>query len=1007
MNEEAIFTAALEKAVAADRQAYLTEACGGDAQCRARVEALLQAHEHPDSFLDPYSAALVPTIVDPIREGPGTVIGHYKLLEQIGEGGFGVVFVAKQEQPIRRQVALKVVKPGMDTKQLVARFEAERQALGLMDHPHIAHVFDGGTTESGRPYFVMELVKGVPITDYCDQSQLIARQRLELLVHVCQAVQHAHHKGIIHRDLKPSNVLVTLQDGQAVVKVIDFGIAKAMGQVQLTDKSLYTGFAQMIGTPLYMSPEQAASGLDVDTRSDIYSLGVLLYELLTGTTPFDGARLKEAGYDEMRRIIREEEPPKPSTRISMLGQSATTVSAQRRSDPKRLSQLFRGELDWIVMKALEKDRNRRYETASTLAADVERYLRDEPVQAGPPSRGYRLRKFVRRNQGPVLAGGLLVAALLAGMAGTSWGLVRAEWAAGDALTAAQAEKKAKESALDKEAETRAVLEFVEKQIFAAARPEGQPGGLGREVTLRKAVEAALPVLDKSFTDQPLIEARLRMTVGQSFFDLGESQIAANQYGRARTLYTEHLGADHPDTLRSMYALAVSYKDLGRLADALQLCQETLALRQVKLGPHDAETLTTMNGLAVVYATLGRYADAVKLHEETFALRRAKLGPDHSDTLISMENLATAYYLVDRFADAFRLRQETLAVRKAKDGPRALTTLFCMGNLALSYASLGRHGDALKLQDETLTLAKDLLGPTHSETISCMGNLAHTYEAVGRHTDALKLREETLQLRKARSGPDHPYTFRSMHNLATSYHAVGQYAEALKRHEEILALQQAKLPANHPDTLQSMWSLANCYAAVKRHADALKLYEQTLALRRVKLGPDHSGTVEVLRSLARLRLDMHEDAAAEALLVEALPLAAKRQAARPLETADIQALLGDCLLHQGQFARAETALRACLAVREQRDPDRWPTSWSQSLLGAALLGQHKYAEAESLLLAGYEGLSQREDRIAAPDRRVLGDACNRLVQLYDAWGKKDQADTWRQKVRQPEKTEQPK
>jgi WD40 repeat protein/tetratricopeptide (TPR) repeat protein len=348
-----------------------------------------------------------------------------KLLEQIGEGGFGVVFMTEQQQPIRRKVALKLIKPGMDTRQVIARFEAERQALALMDHLNIAKVLDAGQTSSGRPYFVMDLVKGLPITEFCYQAKLPIRERLELFLSVCQAVQHAHQKGIIHRDIKPSNVLVTLHEGAPLAKVIDFGIAKALGQ-QLTDKTVYTGFAQMIGTPLYMSPEQAAlSNDDVDTRSDIYSLGVLLYELLTGTTPFDRERLHQAGYDELRRIIREEEPPRPSTRISSMGEAATTISTQRQSDPKRLGQFFRAELDWIVMKCLEKDRNRRYETANGLARDIQRYLNDEPVQACPPSAGYRLKKFMRKYQRVVLTAAALVGLLVAGTAVSTWQATRA------------------------------------------------------------------------------------------------------------------------------------------------------------------------------------------------------------------------------------------------------------------------------------------------------------------------------------------------------------------------------------------------------------------------------------------------------------------------------------------------------------------------------------------------------------------------------------------------------
>ncbi len=394
---KAIFLQALEHPTPDELHRFLDDACGGNAALRARAEELLQAHKDAGNFLGG-PRSLDATQDEPVAEGRGTVIGPYKLLEQIGEGGMGLVFVAEQQQPVRRKVALKVIKPGMDTRQVIGRFEAERQALALMDHANIAKVFDGGTTDSGRPYFVMELVKGVPITEFCDQNQIPIRQRLELFVHVCQAVQHAHQKGIIHRDLKPSNVLVMSHDGTPVVKVIDFGVAKAIGQ-QLTDKSIYTQFSQLVGTPLYMSPEQAGqSGLDVDTRTDIYALGVLLYELLTGTTPFHKERLREVGYDEMRRIIREEEPPRPSRRVSTLGQAAVTVSIQRQSDPRRLRQLFRGELDWIVMKALEKDRNRRYETASAFAADAQRYLADEPVQACPPSAWYRFRKFARRNK---------------------------------------------------------------------------------------------------------------------------------------------------------------------------------------------------------------------------------------------------------------------------------------------------------------------------------------------------------------------------------------------------------------------------------------------------------------------------------------------------------------------------------------------------------------------------------------------------------------------------------
>jgi serine/threonine protein kinase/tetratricopeptide (TPR) repeat protein len=419
---KAIFHAAADEHPPEEWDNYVGAACGDDVELRHEVLALLRAHQNGGSVLvAPAISAIGSRTGLQSREQVGTQIGPYKLLEQIGEGGMGVVFLAEQQRPVRRQVALKVIKPGMDTRQVIARFEAERQALALMEHPNIAKVLDAGATENGRPYFVMELVHGVPITDYCDQCNLGTHERLKLFITICQALQHAHQKGVIHRDIKPTNVLVAIQDGKAAPKIIDFGVAKAINQ-RLTEHTLATGFAQMVGTPLYMSPEQAElSPLGVDTRSDIYSLGVLLYELLTSTTPFDKNRLHDASYDEMRRIIREEEPPRPSARISTLAADlATTVAEHRRTDSRRLLHTVRGELDWIVMKCLDKDRTRRYETVNALTMDVQRHLDDEPILARSTTNVYRFQKMVRRNKLAFAAASAVLAALVLGLGASTW-----------------------------------------------------------------------------------------------------------------------------------------------------------------------------------------------------------------------------------------------------------------------------------------------------------------------------------------------------------------------------------------------------------------------------------------------------------------------------------------------------------------------------------------------------------------------------------------------------------
>jgi serine/threonine protein kinase/tetratricopeptide (TPR) repeat protein len=889
-----LFLAAVELS-GAHRASYLNDHCT-DPDVRAAVERLLAAHEQPASIVNPPTAGLPTGTYNAIAERVGSVIGPYKLMEQIGEGGFGLVFVADQHEPVRRKVALKVIKPGMDSAQVIARFEAERQALALMDHPHIAKVLDAGATDSGRPYFVMELVRGIPITEYCDKHQLAPRERLELFVTVCQAIQHAHQKGIIHRDVKPSNVLVTSHDGKPVAKVIDFGVAKAMHQ-QLTARTIYTNFAQMIGTPLYMSPEQAEmSGLDIDTRSDIYSLGVLLYELLTGTTPLERKRIVKAAYDEIRRLIREEEPPRPSVRLSS-SDSLASIAAQRDTEPAKLSRLVRGDLDWITMKALEKDRTRRYETANGLARDIERYLSDEPVEACPPSASYRMRKFAKKNRMALTTAAALALLLMAGITVSTWQAVRATRAEGAAIAAAEAERLAKRDAEQqnekaiqsaereagerkkaetaktdaeaKEAEANAVAKFFEDKVFSAGRPKGEAGGLGHDVSLRDAIKASLPALGTSFTVQPLVEARLRLTLGSTFRLLGEHTQAAEQDEQARALFTRHAGPNHPDTLSSMNNLAISYSALNRYAEALKLREETLAARKRVHPPDHPDTLKSMNNLANSYAALNRHAEALKLDEETLAARKRVLPPDHPDTLISMNNLANSYAALNRHAEALKLREETLAAQKRVLPPDHPDTLRSMYNLANSYHALNRHAEALKLREETLAARKRVLPPDHPHTLLSMNNLANSYEALNRHAEAIKLREETLAAQKRVLPPDHPHTLRSMNNLANSYGALNRHAEAIKLREETLATQRRSLPPDHPDTLTSMTNLASDYAALNRHAEALKLYEETLAAQKRVLPLDHPDTLVSMTNLAKGYAALNRYAEALPLIDEVL------------------------------------------------------------------------------------------------------------------------------------------
>ncbi len=808
----------------------------------------------------------------------------------------------------------------------------------------------------------MEYVKGVPITEYCDATRLSVPERLNLFVQVCHAVQHAHQKGIIHRDLKPSNILVAPYDDKPVPKVIDFGLAKAMHQ-PLTERTLHTAHETVLGTPLYMSPEQAQlNNLDVDTRSDIYSLGVLLYELLTGTTPLEKKRFKAAAWDEMRRIIREEEPPRPSTRLSS-SQTLPSLAAGRHTEPARLTKQVRGELDWIVMKSLEKDRTRRYESANGLAMDIERHLAGEPVLAAPPGARYRLRKFARKYRAALTTAAALALLLVAGVAVSTWQAVRATHAERAALRAQQAEaeraegeRQAKLDAQARQAEaekqrTRAeageklaserltqvevekqiaqtVRDFLQNKLLAqtdiwkqadALLKAGESTSVAklnptiRELLDRAARELAPAKIEESFPKQPLIQAEILQTIGNTYRGIGEYQPAIDFLKRSEALCRQHLGPEHLDTLSSMNDLGEAYWMAGKLDLAAPLFEETLKLRKVKLGPEHPDTLIGMDNLAMAYQAAGKLDLAVPLHEEALKLMKAKLGPEHPDTLIGMNNLAYA------------------------------------------YQAAGKLDLAVPLFEETLKLKKARLGPEHPNTLISMGNLAKAYQAAGKLDLAVPLFEETLRLQRAKLGPDHPDTLRSMNNLALAYQAAGKLDLAVPLFEETLKLKKAKLGRDHPDTLISMGNLARAYDEVKQFDKAELLFREELRLRKQKSGVG--------------------------LPAYALALAQ----------------LGVNLLHQKKWTDAEPLLRKCLAIREKNQPDAWQTDNTKSLLGGALLGQKKYADAEPLLLAGYEGMKQREAKIPAPPKARLTEALERIVQLYEAMDKKDDAARWRKEL----------
>ncbi len=717
----AFFNTARDLPAPADRSAYLDRECGDDKELRQRLDALLAAHDDQASKPDHSLEAVIATGDDagqaaasfeppdrsmdrtasltseeqPTASLIGSVIaGRYKIREEIGEGGMGSVYLAEQARPIRRMVALKLIKPGMDSRTVLARFESERQALALMDHPNIAKVLDAGTNEAGRPFFVMELVKGIPVTEYCDKHRLGLHERLALVRQICSAVQHAHQKGIIHRDLKPSNILVESHDDKPVPKVIDFGLAKATSGLRLTDQSLFTVFGSVAGTPLYMAPEQASfNAVDIDTRADIYALGVILYELLTGSTPIRRDTMHKAALDEILRVIREDEPPLPSSRLST-SDALPALAANRHMDPAHLRRFVRGDLDRIVMKALAKERHMRYDSAIGLANDIERFINHEPVSAAPPSAAYRLRKFVRRNRGGVIAASLVLLTLVGGIIGTLMGIVEANKQSALAL------------ARQKEAEGRLAQRDKANEILLSVfsdlnQDDSKNETLPLANRLGKQLDAAAAQLEGDAIADPLGVAEMQSALGWSMNGLGYPKQAIALLTKALASFTERQGPNALDTLTAMSRLAIAYQTGGEFDRAVTLSEKYLVLAKKQFGPGERDTIYAMANLADAYKHAGRYDQALPLFEQSLELARQKLGPDHMSTLTLMNNLALAYQEGGQYERSLPLFENLVAIRKATVGPDHLATITVMNNLAMAYRYTGQQRRAVPIHEEVL------------------------------------------------------------------------------------------------------------------------------------------------------------------------------------------------------------------------------------------------------------------------------------------------------------------
>ncbi len=1054
----------LEESLRAD---FISHACGGDESLQREVRSLLAQLEGADSFLEePAQEVAAKSLarsfgaagengVASARSFPAA-IGRYRIVRVLGEGGMGIVYEAEQEQP-RRSVALKVVKPGLATPERSWRFEHESKALGRLQHPGIAQIYEASTADTGfgqQPYFAMELIRGQSLLSYAEIHHLDTRQRLELAAKVCDAVEHAHQRGLIHRDLKPGNILVD-ETGQP--KILDFGVARVTESDERATRQ--TDLGQILGTLDYMSPEQVlADPQEVDTRSDVYSLGVVLYELLSGRLPYDLSRRQ---LPEAARTIREEDPASLSS----------------------ISRSCRGDIETIVGKALEKDKARRYSSAAGLAADIRRYLCDEPITARPPSTAYQLQKFARRHRALVAGTAAVIVVLTAGIIVSTVLAIRASRAGQLATLERNRALAEKQRADDEAAAARAVNNFLQEDLLSQAsaynqaRPDSKPDP---DLKVRTALDRAAARIQGKFDKQPLVEASIRQTIGmtylelgvypeaqrqlertiqlrrrvlgeddpgtltslrrlatvylnqgkfaqaeplykkvlevqrrvlgeqhadtlQSMFDLGVVYDGGAKYAQAEPLFTKVLearrrllGDDHPDTLESMYRLGSLYQLEGKYAQAEPLVTRSLQGQRRVLGQEHPDTLLSINNLASLYENQHKYAEAESLFIEAFKAERRVLGEEHRNTIFSLNNLAYLYDMQGKYAQAESLYSKVLAVQRRVLGEEHPETLATINNLAILYREEGRNGKAEPLLTMALEMERRTQGEEYPSTLSTTNSLAALYESEGKYAQAESLFAKVLEIRRRVFGPEDRRTLLNMNDLAELYRLQGKYAQAEPLAIKTVDISRRILGDEYPDTLASMNGLGVLYRCEAKYTQAKPLLTKSLEVRRRLFGDEHPDTLANRNDLAALYRSEGKYGEAGALFTSVL--SARRRVLGPAhpDTTDVMVSLAEVRLQQKQYAAAELLLREALNNDEKTTPDGWRRFRSQSLLGASLAGQGRKAEAESVLLSGYRGMIARQATIPFEDHLALTQAQEWIVQLYERWPKPDKAAEWRAK-----------